>query len=105
MNNNKKAKYRKIFAKQRKARWIALSCATSLIKANPDAEFADGILTSILNRAAPVAIDLGQGWINCLRFGMVADGLISYRPVQRRQDCTALVSGLRLNAIKQIKII
>jgi hypothetical protein len=57
-----------------------------------------------LNQAAPVAIDLGNGPIACASFGSAQNGKVSYRPLYRRPDCTALVGGINLSDIKSITL-
>jgi hypothetical protein len=116
MNKNKQARYRKIFAKSRKLRYLSASYAIDLMKfpqlfarfSNNGAmvEWSkDQAIIEYLNKAAPIAIDMGHGWIKCNSFGSIQDELISYRPRERRKDCTALVIGIRLSEIKRIKII
>jgi hypothetical protein len=64
-------------------------------------------LIALLNRAAPIKIDLGNGWIECNGFVSVHAELnmLSYRPRNHRSDCTALLGGISLPNIKSIKLI
>jgi hypothetical protein len=98
--NSKKSKFRRIFAKKRVARQIAISGSfLALDTSNFDQ------ISEWLNRAAPVQLIFHDRSIDCNAFGLVANGLISYRPRQRRADCTALVAAIRLSEIKGIKLI
>jgi hypothetical protein len=97
---SKKSKFLKIFAQKRKFRRVSIFGALLALDAeNPEQ------ITEWLNRAAPVKIIFADCSIECNAFGLVANGLISYRPRQRRADCTALVAGIRLSEIKGIKLI
>jgi hypothetical protein len=102
---DKKTLYRKIFARNRSYRSYSASQALETLRLEKPSVFLLGLATDYLNNAAPVAIDMGNGWIKCDKFGGVENDLISYRPRSRRKDCTALVIGIRLSAVKKIKII
>jgi hypothetical protein len=105
MNNDKQFRYRKIFAKKRLERHLAVQIAIVGMAGDSGDSFASQWATIFLNVAAPLAIDLGNGWIKCNSFGAIQDGIIPYHPRERRKDCTALVIGIRLLEIKRIKII
>jgi hypothetical protein len=102
---NKQTLYRKIFAKNRRYRWLSASKALEIIDPSNSSEFLLKLAVDYLNHAAPVAINMGNGWIECNSFGTINNDLIPYRPRDRRKDCTALVAGIRLSAIKKIKLI
>lgn len=96
----KNSKFRRIFAKKRAARQIAILDSLLALEASNFDQISEQ-----LNMAAPVQLVFRDCLIECAYFGLVSDGLISYRPRQRRADCTALVAGIRLSEIKEIKLI
>jgi hypothetical protein len=89
--------FHKIFTERRRPRESLLQAALEKISDQDSAFY--------LNRAAPVAIDLGRGFIECDRFGSILEGLMSYRPRDRHPDCTALIGSISLEHIKNIKVI
>jgi hypothetical protein len=83
-------------------RQFAVDCALSAINGYPNPVYTIPVL---LNQAAPVAIDLGNGPIECSGFGSIMGEKISYRPQNRRADCTAVVGGINISDIKSIELI
>jgi hypothetical protein len=103
--------FRKIFAKKTAWRLTALDDARAgllflALFRGDQPGLSSGIVRD-LNQAAPVAINLGNGWIECNGFGLVHPKLnmLSYRPRNHRSDCTALRGGIKLTEVKSIKLI
>ena len=101
--------FRKIFVESRQMRSLRLAKAMDLLSyADPmySAYWANPLL-ALLNRAAPVKIDLGSGWIDCNSFGSVHAelGMISYRSRNHRSGCNALLGGIKLANIKGAELI
>jgi hypothetical protein len=104
----KRELFRKIFAKRRIREdklemVIDLLIVTGLLSIKISATS----IAKLLSQAAPVALDLGNGWIECSKFGKIHPKLnmISYRPKSHRSDCTALQGGISLPHIKRAKLI
>jgi hypothetical protein len=99
----------KIFAESRRLRSIRLERALAMLDYVDSCYLAYpiGSILSLLNRAAPIKIDLGNGWIECSSFGCIHGELnmLSYRPRNHRSDCTALLGGISLPNIKRAKLI
>ena len=104
----KRELFRKIFAKRRVREDRLEMVIDLLIVSNMlSIEANSTAIIRLLNQAAPVALDLGSGWIECNGFGSVHPKLnmLSYRPHNHRSDCTALLGGISLPNIKSIKLI
>jgi hypothetical protein len=99
----KRELFRKIFAKRRIREDRLDRAMTCLSFFGPH----DKTAAKLLNQAAPVALDLGNGWIECNGFGSVHAELnmLSYRPRNHRSDCTALLGGISLPNIKRARLI
>ena len=105
--NKKGELFRKTFAESRQTRSLSLAKAMDLLSyADPVYSVFWG-LTALLNRAAPIKIDLGSGWIECNSFGSVHVELnmVSYRSPNHRNGCNALLGGIKLASIKGAKLI
>ena len=101
--------FRKVFAESRRMRSIRLGKAMDLLSYAdpiPLAYWANPLLV-LLNRAAPIKIDLGNGWIECNSFGSIHPELdmVSYRSRNHRSGCNALLGGIKLANIKGAKLI
>ena len=104
----KRELFHKIFA-QRRIREDRLEMVIDLLIVTNmlSIEASSTAIIRLLNQAAPVALDLGNGWIECNGFGSVHPKLnmLSYRPRNHRSDCTALLGGISLPNIKRAKLI
>jgi hypothetical protein len=104
--SKKREKFLRLFAPQREQRDFAVRAVLRGLEVwDP---FKDGSSGYIywLNKAAPIAINLGNGHIQCSKFGLIQDGLISYQPYQPRANSgNAFLGGIRIKNIKSIKLI
>jgi hypothetical protein len=100
--------FRKVFAESRRLR--ASSLQRSLGRLDYTGSYLAypvGSIIRLLNQAAPIKINLGNGWIECNSLGSVHGELnmLSYRARNHRADCNALVGGIKLASIKGAKLI
>jgi hypothetical protein len=109
--NKKGELFRKTFAeKRRRQMWLRgfrLNSAMDHLREFPESPKYPGWLLNLLNRAAPIKIDLGNGWIECNSFGSIHAelGMISYRSRNHRSGCNALLGGIKLANIKGAELI
>ena len=104
----KRELFRKVFAESRRLRCSSLQRALSRLDyIDSYLAYPIGSIVRLLNQAAPVKINLGNGWIECNSFGSVHGELnmLSYRARNHRADCNALVGGIKLASIKGAKLI
>ena len=96
-----------MFAESRRLRLAGLMGALDTLSTPvlPHSEYS--VVLAQLNWAAPIKIDLGNGWIECDKFGSIHDelGMVSYRARNHRADCNALLGGVKLASIKGAKLI
>ena len=109
--SQKRERFLKIFgAKRKREQWLRefrLKSALDHIHEFPAAPKYPNWLLGLLNRAAPIAFNLGKGWIECNGVGSIHPKLnmLSYRPRNHQSGCTALQGGISLPHIKRAKLI
>ena len=106
--NKKGELFRKVFAESRRRRASSLQRALSRLDyAGSYLAYPLGSIVRLLDQAAPIKIDLGNGWIECNGFGSIHPELnmVSYRLRSRRSDCNALLGGIKLPNIKGARLI
>jgi hypothetical protein len=104
----KRESFRKVFAESRRLRCSSLQRALGRLDYTDSyLAYPIGSIIRLLNQAAPIKINLGNGWVECDKLGSIHDelGMVSYRARNHRADCNALLGGIKLANIKGAKLI